>query len=180
MGMCWAGACTPWGSRSTLSSRASSVRVREAKGSFPTDSSKEVSQMSSSSSCMRGTRHLHRSWTVPDIVGGAPDHSAQCCRALASAKVCSFLPGTLKLALWYKVLPPGTAQARWGIPPACFVVLGCWQPKTCSLLFCQLLYLGTAELSWTKGLELQSPAWRLTSLSQVGPDPVYGPCHWVW
>ena len=66
--------------------------VGEATGSSSADSSKEASQKSSSSSCRRGTGHLCRSWTVTHIIsGGALDHSAQNCEALASATVCSFL-----------------------------------------------------------------------------------------
>ena len=90
IGICGADASALWGSRSSLRGRASSVGVREATSFFPMDSSKKVSQISSSSSCMRDARHFHRSQTAPHIVqGGAPDHSAQGCRALASTTVCS-------------------------------------------------------------------------------------------
>ena len=92
VGLHGADACTPWGSGSSLTRMASSTGVREAKGSSSMDSSKEASQMSSSSSCVRGTRHLHRSWTVPHIAqGGAPNCSAQYCKTLASTTVCSLL-----------------------------------------------------------------------------------------
>ena len=77
----------------------------------------------------------------------------------------SNVSGTLKLALWYEVLLPETSQARLGIPSVHFVILGCQQPKTCSLFFCQLLYLAIAELSWTKGPEFWQPAWGLIFLS---------------
>ena len=72
--------------------------------------------MSSSSRCVRDARHLHRSWTVLHIVlEEAPNLSAQHCRALASATVCSFLTswmsvGVFELAVWYKVPLPEMAQ----------------------------------------------------------------------
>ena len=64
--------CTLWGSGSSLSRMPSSAGVREATGSSSADSSKEVSQMSSSSSCMRGARYLCGSWTVPHCTGRSP------------------------------------------------------------------------------------------------------------
>ena len=112
----------------------------------PPDHSKETSQMSSSSGCIRSTRHLHK--TASHIVpGGAANQSVQCCRALASTTACSFVTSQMSvvpwnLPLWYEVSSPETTQGGRGVLPACFVTLGCWQPKTHSLLFCQLLYLG--------------------------------------
>ena len=101
MEICGADTCTPWSSWSSPNSRVSSVGVREAMGSYPTDSIKEVSQVSCSSSCMRGARHLCRSQTVPHIVlGGVPGHSAQHCRALASTTVCSLLTSQMSLVPW--------------------------------------------------------------------------------
>ena len=150
--------CTPWGSGSLPSRRASSVGVGETMGLSSADLSKEASRMSSSSSHMRGTRHLCRSGTAVHIVLGVVlNCSAQHCRALVSTTDCSFLTSWMSLVPWN--------QRGWGIPLACFVILGCWQPDTCSLLFCQLLYLDITELPWTQGLELQPPAWGLTFLS---------------
>ena len=69
----------------------------QGSGSSP---SSRASQMSSSSSCMRGTRHLHRCQTVPHIVLGEPLTSAQCCRTLASTTVCFFLTSWMSLVPW--------------------------------------------------------------------------------
>ena len=71
-GICRVDACTAWGSRSSPSSKASSAGAREATGFSPADSNKKASQMSSSSSYMRGVRHLNRSWTAPHILPGEP------------------------------------------------------------------------------------------------------------
>ena len=130
MGIHGVDACAPWGSGSSPSSRASSAGVWEASGSSPIDSSKEASQMSSSSSCMRGSRHLCRTWAVPHIIlGEAPNCSAQCYRALASVTLCSFLTSHMSLVPWNlhsgMVSLLKTVQARWGIPPTHFVILGC-------------------------------------------------------
>ena len=98
MGLHWEDACAPSSSRSSLSMRVSSAGVREATGSSSTDSSKGAFQMSSYSSCKKGMRHLHRSWNATHIVlGGAPDCSAQCCKALVSTTVCSFLTSQMSL-----------------------------------------------------------------------------------
>ena len=105
--LCRADACAPFRLWVLTKQEGLLCRGWGSHGSSSTDLSKEASQMSSSFSCMRGTRHLHRSWTTPHIVpGGASNHAAQCCKALASTTVSSL----------------ETTQARWGIPPACFVV----------------------------------------------------------
>ena len=136
--------------------------------------------MSSSSSCRRGTRHLHRSQTAPYIIPGATECSAQHCRTIASTTVCSLFTSQTSLVpqnLHSGMKSHHTRLLRLGgafhqpaagnlKPAACFLARSCaWPSLSCPGL---------------RGLELQPPDWGLVSLSQVGPDPVCGGCHWVW
>ena len=80
---------------------------------------------------------------------------------------------TPRLILWYEVLSPETAQARWGVPPAHFVILGCWHLKhaACLLPAPALGHHWAVLDQWNR-----APATRLGShLSQLGR---LGPSLW--
>ena len=86
LGACTVVGCSSQGSGSSSGDLASSAGLGEVVASSSMTSNMEALKRSSFSK--RGTRHLQRSWMVPQsIPGGVPDCMVHCWRARASATV---------------------------------------------------------------------------------------------
>ena len=96
-------ACSPEPPATLGSSRsvASSEGVGDAVKLAYMDLKGEASKTSSSSNSIRWAIHLWRSLAMPCIMMiGLPACSAQCCRALANNRVCSFLASWMSCMPW--------------------------------------------------------------------------------
>ena len=129
---------------------------------------------------MRGTRHLHRSWMVPQSTPrGAPDHMAHCWRAWTSPMVLSHLTTWMSLGPWILVGESGKKSSL--LKP---VRLGgmlhqlCFSFWTAHILKAAACFLTS---SWTWGI-LRDPVllwWRdLHSRHQLGSS--FSSSRYTW